>query len=591
MSLIFATIPSKRLAQGITSSSSSFYVNNIIGFNTTDSLDVDDTDLGTQHYVVFRNDTGTKIEIMEIDPTTISTGPITIVRRGLSYYGDRTTEVTANKLDWSANETIVNFGTDAPQMFQYLKEYIDAASIAGAVPASTTAAGIVIRATQAEVDARTATDGSYDLFARTDTLRATKYHDYIADAGSNDTYAITVVPAITAYSAGQEFTFKANTANTGACTLNVSGLGAKTIKKNVSTDLATGDILANQIVTVVYDGTNMQLKSSISGTVYARFGGTGADGDLSISSGTTTLDLGGAKFFIKNYSSISITSTGKLTFSNPHASGTIIIIKSQGNVTITSTQPGIDASGMGGAGGTAGTGAGGAGGAGTNGTGILDSAAHAGNGGDGTPTVGLRMTTNAEFYTKEEFQLKRKSIFIYAGSGGGGGAGSTDSAGIDGGAGGRGGGGLQIECGGALNFTGSVSVAGLIGAAGENNTAGQGGGGGGGGSTGSCVILYNTLTSAAGTITATGGAGGVGGSNTSGGSASGSRGYGGDGAGSFTAAGGAGGDADAAGSAGAGAGAGSGGGGGSINDTGVTIAGGAATASEGGLVAANTEFY
>lgn len=262
MSISFATMPSKRLAQGITSSSSSFYVNNIIGFNTTDSLDVTSANLGTQHYVVFRNDTGTKIEIMEIDPTTISTGPITIVRRGLSYYGDRTTEVTANKLDWSANETIVNFGTDAPQLFQYLKEYIDAAAIAGTVPASTTTPGIVERATQAEADAGTGTNGSYDLFVRADNLRGRLINDYAADSVGTDSYAITISPAITAYAAGQRFTFKAGTANTGACTLNVSGLGAKSIVKNYNVALSTGDIKANQIVEVEYDGTNMQLLSN-----------------------------------------------------------------------------------------------------------------------------------------------------------------------------------------------------------------------------------------------------------------------------------------------------------------------------------------
>ena len=271
MSLIFATIPPKRLAQGITSASSSFYINNIIGFDTVDSLDVTSADLGTQHYCVFRNDTGSKIEIMEIDPTTISTGPITIVRRGLSYYGDRTTQTTVNKLDWSANETIVQLGTDAPQIFQYLKEYIDSASIAGAVPASTSAAGIVVEGTQAQVDAKTATTTIstvvYKNFASLDKIRATKYHDYAADSVGTDAYAITITPAITAYSAGQEFTFKAGTANTGACTLNVSGLGAKTIKKSVSTDLETGDILLNQIVTVIYDGTNMQLKSPIASPI------------------------------------------------------------------------------------------------------------------------------------------------------------------------------------------------------------------------------------------------------------------------------------------------------------------------------------
>ena len=320
-----------------------------------------------------------------------------------------------------------------------------------------------------------------------------------------------------------------------------------------------------------------------------KFGGTGADGALSIT-GTTSIDVGAVKIYILNYTSISITGSGKLTFTNPHANGTIVIVKSQGNVTISSTTPGIDVSGLGGAGGTAGIGAGGAGGAGTNGTGILDSAIHYGAGGDGTPTAGLQLTTNTQFYTKEVFQVARKSIFLYCGSGGGGGAGSTNTVGVNGGAGGRGGGGLQIECAGALNFTGSVSVSGLVGAAGNNNTTGQGGGGGGGGSTGSCLFLYNTLTSSAGTISASGGGGGVGGSNTSGGSASGNRGYGGDGAGSFTAAGGIGGDADAGGDSGAGLGSGAGGGGGSMNDTGNTIAGGTGGGSEGGLVALNTEF-
>jgi hypothetical protein len=92
------------------------------------------------------------------------------------------------------------------------------------------------------------------------------WNEYAADAGSTDSYAITV-SGVSAYVTGQTFKFKANTANTGACTLNVSALGAKTIKKDVTTDLATGDILANQIVTVIYDGTNMQMVSAPSGIV------------------------------------------------------------------------------------------------------------------------------------------------------------------------------------------------------------------------------------------------------------------------------------------------------------------------------------
>lgn len=84
---------------------------------------------------------------------------------------------------------------------------------------------------------------------------------YAADSVGTDAYAITLAPAVTAYVTGQTFIFKAGAANTGAATLNVNGLGAKTIKKAYNSDLATGDILANQIVQVTYDGTNMQMMS------------------------------------------------------------------------------------------------------------------------------------------------------------------------------------------------------------------------------------------------------------------------------------------------------------------------------------------
>ncbi len=86
---------------------------------------------------------------------------------------------------------------------------------------------------------------------------------YAADAGGDDTYSVTLDPVPAAYYTGMTVTFKPTTANTGACTLDVNGLGAKTIKKNVSTDLATGDILAGQMVMVKYDGTNFQLVSTI----------------------------------------------------------------------------------------------------------------------------------------------------------------------------------------------------------------------------------------------------------------------------------------------------------------------------------------
>lgn len=538
MSLIFATIPSKRLAQSITSVSTTFYINNIIGFNTTDSLDVDDTDLGTQHFCVFRNDTGTKIEIMEIDPATIGTGPITILRRGLSYYGDLTTEVTANKLDWSANETVVNLGTDSPQIFQWLKEYIDNASVAGAVNASTTAKGIVEEATQAEADARTVTGATgAKLFVPLDKIRATKYHDYAADAGSNDTYAITVTPAPTAYATGQVFTFKANTANTGASTLNVNSLGAKTIVKDGNVALEDNDIKANQNVIVQYDGTNMQLLSRSNAVTKVKFGGTGADGALSISSGTTTVDLAGARLVTLNYTSISITGTGVLAFSNPHANGTIIVIKCSGNCTLTSSAaPMIDCRNTGAAGGAGATRTSTGNDPGASGTpghtyghittnaGGFSSGNAAGAGG----AIGswVLFSGSLNVLTSSQVVAKYPRLFVGGGGGGGGvGWASGGSGSVIGGTGGNGGGCLIMEIAGAINFTttGGISVSGSVGGNGSvtgnptNYNAHSGGGGGGG----SAFILYNTLTAFSGTITS---AGGLGGNTLVGGSGAGNNG-------------------------------------------------------------------
>lgn len=99
------------------------------------------------------------------------------------------------------------------------------------------------------------------------TQAQTSSSSYAADSSGTDAYAITVSPAITAYAAGQMFSFYPATANTGAASLNVSALGAKTIKKDKNTDLADNDIIVGQLVRVIYDGTNFQMLSPIYGQV------------------------------------------------------------------------------------------------------------------------------------------------------------------------------------------------------------------------------------------------------------------------------------------------------------------------------------
>lgn len=108
-----------------------------------------------------------------------------------------------------------------------LKTYFDGIYATGTIP--TKAAGSdIIAGTD---DVKFATAKSLDDASISPAKLQAGSITYAADGGSTDTYAITLSPAITGYTTGMVIRFKANTANTGACTLNVNSKGAKTIKK------------------------------------------------------------------------------------------------------------------------------------------------------------------------------------------------------------------------------------------------------------------------------------------------------------------------------------------------------------------------
>lgn len=84
--------------------------------------------------------------------------------------------------------------------------------------------------------------------------------NYYADTGAANAYAITTSPTIAVLPAGAVFNVKAANANTGSSTLNVDSLGAIAIRSycNART-LVSGDIVANAIFSVQYDGTQFEL--------------------------------------------------------------------------------------------------------------------------------------------------------------------------------------------------------------------------------------------------------------------------------------------------------------------------------------------
>jgi len=382
MSIKFTTVPAKRLAESITGASTSFKVNNIRSWSAV-ATDLTSADFGTRLWAVFRNSAGTLMEIMEVDPATITSAssPITIILRGLAFTGEQTTEVAANKLTWVKGDTIVELGTHVPQLLQNTvqtsgaqtiddvksfssfpiktgslvptaagefatKSYVDSvgtgsatydqnvfSGTAGETVASgdvcyfkssdqrwwkaksnavATSLGVKLAVAQSAGTAGnaftllgaglvknltgltvgvdyyisnstfggiTTTAGTYARFVGRAVTTTTLHFDptngtaltqyaseiYAADSVGTDAYAITLVPAITAYQDGMPLNFKAGTVNTGNATLNVNGLGAKNILKNYNTTLADGDIKAGQIVSVIYDATQgaFQMQSMI----------------------------------------------------------------------------------------------------------------------------------------------------------------------------------------------------------------------------------------------------------------------------------------------------------------------------------------
>ena len=120
------------------------------------------------------------------------------------------------------------------------------------------------------------------------------------------------------------------------------------LKETVTLPATTAKPAAYGAFALAVSGQGSILPTSALGSnspsLTGRFGGDGSDGELVVTTGTTTIDLGSATSVVKNYSRIFIASGATLDFSNPASGGTVIIFKSLGKVSILGT---IDVRGVG----------------------------------------------------------------------------------------------------------------------------------------------------------------------------------------------------------------------------------------------------
>jgi hypothetical protein len=99
------------------------------------------------------------------------------------------------------------------------------------------------------------------------------------------------------------------------------------------------------------DAANQRINLNLGSFIEYSFG-DGSDGDLIVSAGTTTINLGNNKVFIKKYRNLKITGNANLTFTNPHNDGTLIVFLVVGDCELTSSAPNtIDLRNLGGLGG------------------------------------------------------------------------------------------------------------------------------------------------------------------------------------------------------------------------------------------------
>ena len=76
---------------------------------------------------------------------------------------------------------------------------------------------------------------------------------FLADTGAADVYVVAMQKTATSYTDGMSFTMKVSATNTGACTVNVDGIGAKAIKLANTTDPTAGDLTVGDLVAMTYD--------------------------------------------------------------------------------------------------------------------------------------------------------------------------------------------------------------------------------------------------------------------------------------------------------------------------------------------------
>ena len=127
----------------------------------------------------------------------------------------------------------------------------------------TSSAADFTRARAAQVnDVSAAVEASFDLLPTLVVMRAA-HARAVSAGGTGNAITITNTFAQTTYTLGNRIAFLATATNTAAVTVNVDGLGVKSLKSHDGTALPAGGITSGSIYEAIYNGTEFRLSGGV----------------------------------------------------------------------------------------------------------------------------------------------------------------------------------------------------------------------------------------------------------------------------------------------------------------------------------------
>lgn len=127
----------------------------------------------------------------------------------------------------------------------------------------TSAAADFTRARAAQVnDVSAAVEASFDLLPNLTTFKAIAAKAVSAGGTGNAVTIANTFPQ-TAYNLGNRIAFLATATNTAAVTVNVDGLGVKSLKAHDGTALTAGGVTSGSIYEAIYNGTEFRLSGGV----------------------------------------------------------------------------------------------------------------------------------------------------------------------------------------------------------------------------------------------------------------------------------------------------------------------------------------